>query len=153
LTLREVVGAAVGLARRSIGIRLLGLFMVAITGIAALAGDRFSLIGLVIGLAIVSGWALAPFAWWQFRKRPDLVGGDTNLIADENGIEIDSPLSQGRTAWSMFRKAHDLGACLVFDTAVGSIMIVPKRAFSPSQLGVMYRLLDRQGLLPAPAQR
>jgi len=63
-------------------------------------------------------------------------------------MEIDSPLAQGHMAWSTFRRVRDAGGSLLFDTAAGSVMIVPKRAFSPSELGAVYRLLDRNGLLP-----
>ena len=75
MTVGEAVRATVGLARRSLGIRLLGLFTIAITALAALSGDLISFVGIAIGVALVTGWAVAPFAWWQFRKRPDLVGG------------------------------------------------------------------------------
>jgi ADP-ribose pyrophosphatase len=153
LTQREVIGASVSMARRSTGIRLLGLFVVAITGIAVLMGDLLSVLGLLIGLALATGWAVAPFAWWQFRKRPDLIGAKTNLTADESGIEIDSPLAQGHVAWSTFRRVHDAGGCLLFDSAAGSVMVVPKRAFSPSELAAVYRLLDRNGLLPGGDRR
>jgi ADP-ribose pyrophosphatase len=148
LTQREVVGASVSMARRSTGIRLLGLFVIAITGIAVLMGDLLSVVGLLIGLALATGLAVAPFAWWQFRKRPDLIGATTNLTADAGGMEIDSPLAQGHVAWSTFRRVHDAGGCLLFDSAAGSVMVVPKRAFSPSELAALYRLLDRNGLLP-----
>jgi ADP-ribose pyrophosphatase len=153
LTQREVVGAAVSMARGSTGIRLLGLFVVVITSMAVLAGDLLSVLGLVVGVALVTGWAVAPFAWWQFRKRPDLIGATTNLTADASGIEIDSPLAQGHMAWSTFRRVRDAGGSLLFDTAAGSVMIVPKRAFSPSELGSVYRLLDRNGLLSGNEKR
>ena len=153
VTLGEVVRATVGLARRSMWVRLLGLFMIAITGIAALSGDPFALVGVAVGLAIATGWALAPFAWWQFRQRPDLFGAETTLTVDEGGLDVEGPFIQGHTNWNTYRKVHDVAGCFLFDNAAGVSLIVPKRAFSPSQLGVMYRLLDRRGLLPPPAQR
>lgn len=148
LTIGEAVRATVGLSRRSVLIRWLGIFMVVITAIAALGGDPFAIVGVVIGLGIVSGWALAPFAWWQFHNRPDLVGADTTMTADEDGLVFDGPFSKGRTNWNTFQKVHDVGGCLLFDNAAGVSIIVPKRAFSPSQLGALYRLLERRDLLP-----
>ena len=153
LTQREVVGASVSMARRSTGIRVLGLLVIVITGIAVLMGDLLSVLGLLLGLALATGWAVAPFAWWQFRKRPDLIGATTNLTADASGIEIDSPLAHGHMAWSTFRRVHDAGGCLLLDSAAGSVMVVPKRAFSPSELATVYRLLDRNGLLPKGDRR
>jgi hypothetical protein len=38
------------------------------------------------------------------------------------------------------------GGFLFFDTGAGYNSFVPVRAFSPSELGVLYRLLDRAGL-------
>ena len=149
MTVGEAVRAAVGLARRSMGIRLLGLFTVAITAIAALAGDLISLVGVAIGLAMVTGWAVAPIAWWQFRKRRDLVGADTTLTVDEAGLGIDSSFTHGRATWDNYRKVHDVAGCLLFDNAAGGSLIVPKRAFTATQLGTVYRLLDHHGLLPA----
>jgi ADP-ribose pyrophosphatase len=153
VTLAEVVRATVGLARRSVGVRLLGLFMIAITGIAALTGDRLALMGIAIGVAIVTGWAVAPFTWWQFRRRPDLIGADTRLTLDDDGLELESPFFQGRTAWNTYRTVHDVAGSLLFDNAAGISLVVPKRAFSPSQLGVLYRLLDRKDLLPPDRRR
>jgi ADP-ribose pyrophosphatase len=148
-TVGEAVRAAVGLARRSIGIRLLGLFTIAITAIAALAGDLLALVGLGIGVAIITGWAVAPTAWWQFRKRPDLIGADTTLTVDEEGLGFDSAFTHRRTTWDEYRKVHDVAGCLLFDNAAGVSLVVPKRAFTASELGALYRLLDRHGLLPA----
>jgi 8-oxo-dGTP pyrophosphatase MutT (NUDIX family) len=153
LTVGEAVRAVVGLARRSIGIRLLGLFTIVITAIAALMGDLISLVGVGIGVAMVTGWAVAPIAWWQFHKRPDLVGAHTTLTVDEGGLVIDDAFTRGRTTWNNYRKVHDVAGCLLFDNAAGSSLVVPKRAFSDSQLGILYRLLDRHGLLPSGSRR
>jgi len=152
LATREVIRATVGLAGRSVFARLLGLLMVALAIVPVLNGDLVSLVFLVVGAAIATGWFAAPIAWWMFRKRPDLVAADTTLTADERGIDTATPFGGGRTEWSTFRKAHDVAGCLLFDTAAGVSMVVPKRAFSPSQLGVLYRLLERNGLLPDGAR-
>lgn len=153
MTLGEVVRAVVGLTGRSIGTRLFGFLMVAVTIIPVLSGDLLSILFLAMGASIATGWFAAPIAWWQFRKRPDLLGADTTLSVDEEGVDVDSPFMQGRMTWSTYRKVHDVADCLLFDNAAGSVMIVPKRAFSPSQLGIVYRLLDRNRLLPDGAAR
>jgi ADP-ribose pyrophosphatase len=152
LTMREVIRANVGLAGRSVFARVLGLLMVALAIVPVLDGDLVSIVFLGVGAAIATGWFAAPIAWWMFRKRPDLVEADTTLTADEHGIETATPFGGGRIEWSTYRKAHDVAGCLLFDTAAGVSMVVPKRAFSPSQLGVLYRLLDRNGLLPQGAR-
>ena len=100
-------------------------------------------------MALVTGWAVAPIAWWQFRKRPDLVTAGTTLTVDEDGLVLEDGFTHGRTTWDNYRKVHDVAGCLLFDNAAGTSLIVPKRAFAASELGTLYRLLDRHGLLPA----
>jgi ADP-ribose pyrophosphatase len=148
ISIGEAVRAAVGLARRSVLIRWIGILMIVIGVIPALGGDALAVAGIVIGLGIVSGWAVAPFAWWQFHNRPDLVGADTRLTLDEDGVTFDDRFTKGRRTWDTYRKVHDVAGCLLFDDAAGASLIVPKRAFSPSQLGALYRLLERKELLP-----
>jgi len=153
ITVGEAVRAGVGLVRRSIGMRVLGIVAIVISTIAALIGDPSSIAGVIVGLALITGWGSAPFFWWQFRKRPDLVGADTKLTFDEAGVELDDPFTTGRTTWANYRKVHDVAGCFLFDNAVGTFLVVPKRAFSPAQLAVLYRLLDRNGLVPAGPTR
>ena len=88
----------------------------------------------------------------MFRKRPDLIGADTTLTMDDDGIGAGSDFAKGRTAWSTFRQVHDVADCFLFDTAAGVSLVVPKRAFADAELAVVYRLLDRNGLLPTGAR-
>jgi ADP-ribose pyrophosphatase len=147
MSMVELLRATVALTRRSTFVRLFGLLMLVVAIVLLMNGESVSVIFLVSGLAIASGWFAAPFAWWLFRKRPDLVGADTTLTMDEEGIELASRFGRGRSAWSAYRRAHDVGDYLLLDTEAGVGMVVPKRAFSDTQLGVVYRLLDRHGLL------
>jgi len=147
MTMVELLRATVALTRRSNVVRLFGLLMLVAAIVLLMSGEFVSVMFLVSGLAIASGWFAAPFAWWLFRKRPDLVGADTTVTMDEEGIEVASRFGRGRSAWSAYRKAHDVGDYLLLDTEAGVGMIVPKGAFSATQLGVVYRLLDRHGLL------
>ena len=152
MTRGEVIRATVGLSRRSWTARILGLLVIAVAIVPILNGDLASIVFLALGLSLATGWFSAPFAWWMFRKRPDLIGADTTVTVDERGIELVSSYAHGRTEWATFRKVHDIADCLLFDTAAGASMILPKRAFSATQLGVVYRLLDRNGLLPDSAR-
>ncbi len=43
------------------------------------------------------------------------------------------------------------GGFVFFDTGAGYNMFVPVRAFTPSELGILYRLLDRAGLIKGRA--
>ncbi len=146
MSMTELLRATVALTRRSTIARLLGLLMIAAAVVLLMNGNPVSVIFLGSGLAIASGWFAAPIAWWMFRKRPDVFGADTTLTLDEQGVEAAGQFGRGRSAWSAYRKAHDVGDYLLFDTEVGVSLVVPKRAFSATELGVVYRLLDRHGL-------
>jgi ADP-ribose pyrophosphatase len=151
MTMAELLRATVALTRRSTLTRLFGLLMVVVAIVPIMNGDLVSLVFLVLGLAIASGWFAAPFAWWMFRKRPDIVGADTTVTVDDEGVALASQFGRGRSAWSAYRKAHDVDEYLLFDTQAGVSLILPKRAFSATELGVVYRLLDRHGLLTGGA--
>ena len=152
MTMGEVLRATVGLSRRSNIVRFFGLLMVALAIVPVMNGDLVSLVFLALGLTIATGWFAAPFAWWMFRKRPDLIGADTTLTMDDDGIGSGSDFAKGRTAWSTFRRVHEVADCFLFDTAAGVSMVLPKRAFTDTELAVVYRLLDRHGLLPSGAR-
>ncbi len=148
MTIGQAVRAAVGLARQSWAMRIFGIVVILVSIIPLLNGDLVSVIAVVFGIGLLTGWLMAPFAWWQFRKRPDLLNTPTTLAADGDGIEFTSTFSRGRTAWSAYRKVHDVAGCLLLDNDSGVSIIIPKDAFTASELGVFYRLLDRNGLLP-----
>lgn len=152
MSMAELLRATVALTRRSTLTRVFGLLMIVVAIVPIMNGDLVSLVFLVLGLAIASGWFAAPFGWWMFRKRPDVIGADTTITLDEQGVEMASQFGRGRSAWSAYRKAHDVGDYLLFDTEAGVSLVVPKRAFSPSQLGAVYRLLEANRLLPAGAR-
>ena len=150
MTMGEAVRASVGLARRSLGMQLLGLVTVVVTGFAVISSDPISIVGVLVGVAVATGWAIAPLSWWQFRKRSDLIGAETTLTVDEHGAELANQVGRGRTAWSAFRGVHDVSGSFLFDNDTGVSMVVPKRAFTDSELAFVHRLLDRNGLLPDP---
>ncbi|MGZ9276967.1 MAG: NUDIX domain-containing protein [Candidatus Limnocylindrales bacterium] len=155
MTTREIVGANTAAMRRSIGTRLLGLIISALGLFAVLTvGDLLSVWMVVLGILFVTGWFAAPIAWYQARKRPDLVMAEVTLTADDRGIHFGSPLQNGLTAWETFRRVHESSGFFFLDTTSGLNMVVPRRVFSALDLATFYRLLERHGLLPgAPAKR
>jgi ADP-ribose pyrophosphatase len=148
MTQREIVLANVEFARRSTFTRVMGLILGALGLFGVLSlGDPISIGMLVLALSFVTGWFAAPFAWFQARKRPDLVSAEVQLTADERGLRIASALINGLTRWETFRSVHESKAFFFFDTAAGQNITVPKRVFEPADLATLYRLLDRHGLL------
>jgi YcxB-like protein len=105
----------------------------------------------VLGVSFVTGWFIAPFAWYQARKRPDLVTAEWRLTADERGLQVASPMLNGLSLWSTFKIVRETGEFFFLDTGSGMNVIIPKRVFDPADLVTFYRLLDRNGLLKGRA--
>jgi len=151
----ELVRANVALLRFSTGVRVFGLLALALgIGSAVLVGGDLTavLINLpfvLLGIGFLTGWFAAPFAWYQARRRPDLVQAETEIRVSERGIRFSSPQFQGLTAWATYRRVHDSRDFFFLDTAMGLNQVVPKRVFSASELGTLFRLFDRHGLLKA----
>ncbi len=150
MTQRELVLANVEVMRRSTFTRVAGLLMSGLSLFGILtAGDLISVGLLVVGLSFLTGWFAAPIAWYQARKRPDLVTAETVLRADDRGLRVASPMVNGLTSWAAFRTVHESGRFLFLDTDSGLNLIIPKRVFAPGDLAILYRLLERHGLLGA----
>jgi ADP-ribose pyrophosphatase len=151
----ELVRANVALLRFSSGVKIFGLLAVAFgVGSTVLAGGDMGavLINLpfvLLGFAFLTGWFAAPFAWYQARKRPDLVRAETEIRVSERGIRYSSSQFNGLTTWETYRRVHDSRDFFFLDTAMGVNQVVPKRAFAATDLGTLYRLFERHGLLTA----
>jgi len=151
LTLREFVSAHVVAMRRSMLSLGFGVLLLLLGFGAWLAtGDVIvNLPPVLLGVSFLTGWFAAPFAWWQGRKRRDLVESPSFVRLDASGMTSRTATAEGHHAWSTFRRVHDRGGFLFLDTQSGTNAIIPKRAFSPTDLATVYRLLDRNGLLPS----
>jgi ADP-ribose pyrophosphatase len=154
LTTREYVAANVALARRSTGMRLLGFGLLLLgVGAGALTSDWvINLPAALLGLAFVTGWFTIPFAWWQARKRRDLIEAPSAVRVDPSGLTFRTPLTTGHQGWETFGHVHDRGGFLFFDLDTGVNVVIPKRVFSPTDLATVYRLLERRGLLQGSAR-
>jgi ADP-ribose diphosphatase len=148
MTQREAIIATVQGTRRSNFTRAMGLFVLVLSlfGIVNF-GDPVSIVLMVVGLSMLTGWFAAPFAWFQARSRPDLVSAEWRLTADERGLHVASSMINGLNLWSTFRVVHETREFFFLDTAAGQSLVFPKRAFSPTDLATFYRLLDRHALL------
>jgi hypothetical protein len=148
MTLRETVLANVQGTRRSNLMRATGAGMVVLASVGALTvGDPVSVVMIVVGLSIVTGWFASPFVWYQARRRPDLVGAEWRLTADDNGLRVASAQVNGSNLWSAFRVVHETREFFFLDTNSGLNLVIPKRVFSPTDLASFYRLLGGHGLL------
>jgi hypothetical protein len=151
VSLATYVRAGVALARRSRGTRLTGIAVLAV-GLLPFVTSGFS-IGVVIGglplvlvgLLFISGWFNAPIMWWLARKRPDLVEAEQSMTADDEGLRFESAFSEGFVSWATYRKVSETDELFFLDTGTGSVYLIAKAAFKPSQLQAFHRLLERHG--------
>ncbi len=149
LTVSEFVSANVAGMRRSTGNRLVGIVFVLLGLVpSVLTGDwLINLPFFVFGLLFLTGWFVIPFAWWQARKRRDLIEAPSAVRIDPTGLTYRSPLATGHQTWDTFGHVHDRGGFFYFDLDTGVNVVIPKRAFTPTDLATVYRLLERRGLL------
>jgi 8-oxo-dGTP pyrophosphatase MutT (NUDIX family) len=149
-----VIHAGLVMGRRSFGSRILGIGLIALAVVPPLflGWDLAVLIAglplVVLGILFLTGWFYAPIMWYLMRKRPDLMNADTTVVFSENGLDMHAPTSTGHVTWSTFQRVTESDRMFFLDIGTGNIMLLPKAPFSPTQLGVFYRLLERHRLLP-----
>jgi ADP-ribose pyrophosphatase len=152
VSLATYVRAGVALARRSRGTRVTGIVVLAV-GLLPVVSSGFSM-GFVaaslplvlVGLLFLSGWSSAPIMWWLGRKRPDLVQAEQTMTADDEGLRFSNAFSDGFVSWATFRRASEAVDLFLLDNGTGSVYLIAKAAFTPSQLQAFQRLLERHGL-------
>ena len=148
MTTREQVLANLVLYQRSKGSWAIGLFGLLAGGLSALNGEWVTAVVLLVLAALVaSGLIAVPFVLWFARKRPDLVQAQITFTADGEGVTYASPTGVAQLEWQTYRRVRDAGGFFFLDTGAGLNQVVPRRAFSSSQLGIFYRLVERAGLL------
>ncbi len=149
MTAREYISANVAAAQRSTGLRLVGSGLLILgLGTGILTGDWVvNLPVALVGLTFITGLWVVPFAWWQARKRRDLIEAPSAVRIDPTGVTYRSPLATGHQTWDTFGHVHDRGGFFFLDLDTGVNVVIPKRAFTPTDLATVYRLLERRGLL------
>jgi ADP-ribose pyrophosphatase len=147
MTMSEVVGASVTLARASTGAVLVGILLALLGIVQLIVGDVYlGVPTLVIGLGVATGVFAAPLIWYQARKRPELFRQESRLAADEVGLRYETPFGSGSYPWSAFKRIRERGGFLFLDSGVGANLYVPVRAFSPEELATFRKLLLAAGL-------
>ena len=144
----EYIQANLALGRRSTSNRILsGLLALAAVAMLAIGSPQTAVpIALLAGL-LVSGVWMIPIVWWMVRQRPDLVHAELEFHADAEGIRFGSPYGVTDATWSTFRRLFESSGFVYFEVGVGATIFVPRRVFGASELGTLYRLADRAGLI------
>ncbi len=148
LTSTEYIRANLELAQRSAGSRGIGVVATVVGALGILMGTGpVAFVSFVLGLIVATGAITIPFAWYQARRRPDLITGEMTFHADAAGLHLRAASADVHLAWDTFRRVHETSDFLFLDTAASTNHLVPKRAFDARQLATMYRLIDGAGLL------
>lgn len=151
MTVGRYLRATAVLIRLSVATMVFSAAMVGL-GILGLATGMdwlpFPAFLIVYGLATLSGYASAPFLWWQARRRPDLYNASMTMEADRSGVTLHGPTGTSGNRWSTFRRVREGGGFFFLDTLAGQNWILPLDAFDAAGLAAFRRLLVEAGFSP-----
>jgi len=149
MRIADVVRANMAYTRNSRGAFFFALILGLSAAVAYAGGDLiWPIVGSVFLVSILTGVVVAPFVWFQMRKRPELFEKRSKIQADERGLRYVSSLGSGVYAWSSFKRVRERGGFFFLDSGIGSNIFVPVRAFDPEALARFRRLLLDAGFSP-----
>jgi ADP-ribose pyrophosphatase len=147
LRLSEYVGAVALLTRHSRGLQAFGS-VIGVIGLLAffIGADTLTwLPPVVLGLAVLSGLFMVPFAWFGLRRRRELVEEPMTVVADASGITTSASYGQSHVGWQLYTRVREVGDWFFLDTGAGANHLIPKRAFSAVDLATFRRLIAGAG--------
>ena len=147
-TVGDLVWHNAELVRRSAFVTVIGTFVTVISVFATIAGDRLSILGILLGLSFLTGLFVVPFVWWSVRQRRDLLLAPFTVEADDEGLTLTSSGATSQLAWSVYRRARETRRAFVLDTGAGTVVVLLKRAMDQTDRDAFRGLLVRLGLLP-----
>ena len=106
--------------------------------------------GIILGVALVSGWSCAPSLWLAARRNRRFYEWPTEIEADGRGVRMTNGAFVSAAPWSMFKRLRENDAYFFLDNGVGAAILVPKRAFD-SVDAVRFRALAAAGVGHASA--
>ena len=149
-TISELIHTSAALSRS-------GFIGTAIGGFSA----TFAIIGVFLGIpwfallpsaliaaVLLSGYYTAPFIWFVANRRRDLVLAPTTITLDSEGVGYATPTVTGQHAWSVYRRARDVGNAILLDAAPGIGALIPKSAIDDE--AALMRVLTAHGLIRPP---
>lgn len=107
---------------------------------------------LMAGLCLVWPLAIRPIAIRSsFGKVPHFVM-ETRMVVGGDGLQIENPAGRSENQWTAYTRFKETPNLLLLYTGVGTFEVIPKRAFSESELAQFTELLTRH-VHRAPARR
>jgi hypothetical protein len=146
-TFGDVVGLTFDRSFRSLGAQALHGFGwgVAAFGVLFRLPADIWLPPAVLGFAWGTGLMSALFQWWIYGRHPERLV--ETVTADEQGLAIEAPDSQSRSAWRMYREAHESRDAFVLISIRTMSQVLGKRGVSDAALEEFRGFLRRTGLL------
>lgn len=101
--------------------------------------------GLGMGLLVLSGLLVVPFALWSYRGKGDIFE-HMEIAFDDRQVRYRSVAGESEIPWHAITKVLRSGPVLFLYLRAGGPGIVSATAFEPQQLEAFHRLAMRHGL-------
>lgn len=154
-TMAELVHLTAAMNRGGILANGFGGFSATAVVLLVMAGApvQVFLLPLVFAVLLMSGYWSAPLAWFLASRRRDLIFAPTTLTLDDEGISFENASMQARHAWSVYRRARNLGNAILLEAGPGIAALIPKSSITDG--AALAEILSRHGLLrePTPWER
>ena len=102
----------------------------------------------LVAVLLISGYFSAPFIWFVATRRRDLTLSPTTITMDPEGVTYQGPTMNARHAWSVYRRARDVGNAIVLEAGPGIAVAIQKDAVG-NQAALM-SILAAHGLIREP---
>ncbi len=142
----EAARAIATLVGRSLGMRVLGFLLIAASFFSASVGDVLAVFGLIVGVGLVSGLIMVPFAFAQAVRRPDRIGADITVSASSTGIIFAADGRRLEDPWAIYREVRSDATMIALLTHRGQSRLIPIRAFDDAGLAAFRALLDERAV-------
>ena len=137
--------AALLSAARSMPNAAFGSWFIAIAILPVLNGDLGSVVTLVVGVTVITGFWCIPLIEWATRRRPDLLLGPHELTVDSWGMRFATASMRAEQGWSTFRRVRQVGGAFLLDYGTGANALIPSRAFDSAAEARFRELAERAG--------
>lgn len=141
LSLRDSARSIAALVGRSLPMRILGFILIATSFLPMSTGDILSWIGLILGAAMITGFAMVPLVWSLARRRADHFGAQITLRASDDGLAFTSDRGTVVDAWPRVTSVREDDRYAAVLTADGSTRMIPLAAFSGAGLAAFRALV------------
>jgi YcxB-like protein len=147
-TVRDYVEAQSAVIKGSAGYRVLivvAIFFLFLAAYELYYKTVFDAVPALLMSTAWLGWAFAGVRWWakrDFAKHPNL-RKEYTLSADEGGLRLKTDISDGSGSWAVYTKSRETPSLFLLFCGARIFSMIPKRAFSPSQLEIFRDLVRR----------